>query len=146
MQIKEILDYLKYSELANVNLGGKKGVDILTEDLPAIIPHINMAMIELYKRFHLKQDELIIQTSTGKPFYDMERKYALNSGSSEINKFIIDTVEKPFTDNLIKVDQVYDDSTNNNDVASLPILILRFKYELFPIKAVMILSYVANTL
>lgn len=111
MKLQEIFDQLSYGELGDLDVGNKHNGGIAVEDYSKIVPHINMALTALYKRFTLAYDEVYVQQYDHISTYILDNKYAVtNTGSTEPIKYIDDTPYKPFNgDLLIKIDQVFNE-------------------------------------
>jgi len=107
MLLSEIFDQLATGELAQHKYG-KSGV-IEPADYPALIRHVNMALTELHKRFPLKTKELKIAQFSNISLYHLNIKHAVSNTGSTETKYIIDSADNPFLDDLIKIDSVYDD-------------------------------------
>lgn len=109
MKLQEIFDQLSYGEFADLDLGNRNDGGIRVEDYPKIVPHINMALTALYKRFTLAYDEVYIQQYDHINTYYLDNKYAVtNTSSTEPIKYIQDSVYKPFNaEQLIKIERVF---------------------------------------
>jgi hypothetical protein len=67
-------------------------------------------MTELHKRFPINIEEVIIRQYDHISDYPLIKKYAAsNKESEETYKFIHDTVFEPFKDNVLKIEQVYNE-------------------------------------
>lgn len=106
MLLSEVFDHLTHGELSQINLPGKTGVGIDSSVHNIIVSHLNVALIALYKRFPLKQASISVQMYTGINKYILLPKFAVNSGSSQPTKYILDTVDDPFTDNILKIERI----------------------------------------
>jgi len=84
MLLKEILDALRYGELAQMSIGGQDAGVINQSNFVAIASHINMGMTALAQRFLLKEDRLEVPlvpgqyeyTITAPDFLKVQRIYA----------------------------------------------------------------------
>lgn len=106
MKISDILSQLTYGELRQVGLGGFEFGGVRTEDYPELVSHLNIALRNIYTRFPIKDKELIVCPVAGQTEYELSSEFAYSSGNE--NWFILDTVEKPYTDDLLKIGTVYD--------------------------------------
>lgn len=101
MNLKQLLDTLRYGELANMNYFNE-------DKVPAIITYLNSALIQLYSRFPLSEKQLIIEQHPHIATYHISSKYARsNKASLEPYKYIIDSEEEPFQDDVIRVTSAY---------------------------------------
>lgn len=77
MTVKDVIEYVRYSELANCGIirnlysEDKKEVENAQK---AIISYINLGLIELYKRFNLRTEEIIITMEESKTIYTLDEK------------------------------------------------------------------------
>lgn len=107
MNLKELFDQLAYGELSQHKYG-KSGA-IVAEDYPALISHINHGLTALHARFPLQHKDVIIAQTTDQIDYILDVKYAVsNTASTAENKYILDTAEKPFLDDLLRIEAAYD--------------------------------------
>ncbi len=110
MLLSELFEQLQYGELAEMSFGNTEGNTIISSDYPKIIPHVNLGITELYKRFPLKLTELTVQQYEQLNLYHLKSKYAVtNTSSSEPIKYIIDTEYQPFNDDLLQIESIYDE-------------------------------------
>lgn len=109
MLLEDIFDHLTYGELFQLSIGGAE-VDgfIAIDDYPKIIPHINLGLLELFKRFplHTKSIEILQDNTINK--YLLKSEYSLNSGSAQPIKYLLDSVNDVFTDTVLKIEEVFD--------------------------------------
>ncbi len=104
MKLSELFDQLVYGELANTVIG-KQGISV--NNYPSMITHINLGLYELYKRFNLKKDSVIVQQFAAIKEYSLNSKYSLsNTDSLEAIRYIVDNTGKPFTDNILKIETI----------------------------------------
>lgn len=114
MTLKDLFEYLTYGELAQLDIGGlvpdaaESGPD--PKDYAKLMSHVNMGLKEVYKRFWLRSEEVIIQLYDHIATYTLDKKYAItNKMSVEPYKYIIDSPIEPFTNNVLKIEQVFDE-------------------------------------
>jgi hypothetical protein len=114
MLLSELFDQLSHGELFNLEMGGDTTMGIDQSDYPLVVSQINLGLTELYKRFELKKDYLTLQLD------DDIYYYHLVSANTESNGgYILDST-KSFTDNIIKVERIYDISeVEETEVAPL---------------------------
>ncbi|CAL9954681.1 virion structural protein [Vibrio phage D518] len=108
MLLSEVLTYLAQGDLRNLAIGGDGSGVIPEKHQPTIIGHINLALTELHTRFPLKERELTIQQFDHIEFYKLTKEYSATSGTAE-HKYIIDTEECPFTDDIIRIETAYNE-------------------------------------
>jgi hypothetical protein len=108
MFLTEIFDQLTYGELGQINIGGATMGEIVSNNYPAMVSHLNAGLTRLHTRFDLKDGEVIIQQYETITDYVLRPAYTISTGTAPI-KYIVDTVEKPFPNDLIKIEQVFDE-------------------------------------
>jgi len=107
MLLSEIFEYLSYGELSQLALGSADDGGIQSKDYPKVISYINLALIELYKRFSLREKQLIIQLDDSITDYKLHNDYAVsNTESAEPIKYIIDTAQVPFTNDVLQIERI----------------------------------------
>lgn len=111
MNLKEVFDQLTYGELSQLSIGGNEAGAISEANYPRVVPHINMALTALYKRFPLKEGRLVLQLQSGVTTYSVNSRFAAsNTGSTEPVKYILDSAGAPFSNDIHKIERVYTDS------------------------------------
>lgn len=115
--LRDIFIDLSTGEFSNLKLGAFALGDPESEPDPRtylqLIRHINLGMTDLYSRFLLRAEEMYIQLHEEIALYHLDYRYAVsNTASAEPTKYIIDTVASPWPDNLLKIEEVYDEEGN----------------------------------
>lgn len=106
MFLSEIFEQLNYGELSQVSLGGDE-LGIQECDYAKVIPHVNLGLLELYKRFPIKISSSIITVDSSITEYTLHSDYAVsNVASLEPVKYITDTSANPFTDTILKIEKI----------------------------------------
>ena len=107
MQLSDLFEQLTQGELSQLQLSGRDSTGILQKDYPKIIPHINLALTELYKRFNLRTSEVVIQQYDHIQTYYLDKLFAqTNTDSDKPTKYIMDSQYQPFTDNVLIIDTI----------------------------------------
>lgn len=107
MKLSEIFIHLAHGELSNLQVGTRNSGRIAECDYPALISHINLGLSALFSAFNLRQKEVIIEQKPGVALYLLNSRHALTNSESAADKFILDTEEHPFIDDIIKIEQVF---------------------------------------
>jgi hypothetical protein len=113
MKLSTVFDSLRYGALKGQAIA-REGAEIEPINYPRLITCINAAISILYGRYKLKYGEIILRLVEGKSIYEIHSDYAdANTESTQPIKWIVDSVNSPFTDDLIRVHVVtLDDGTN----------------------------------
>lgn len=110
MYLSDIFEQLTHGELAHITIGGN-GDEVLPSDYKKIIPHINLGLTELHKRFNVKLNEVIIDLYEHIQIYYLDQKYAQsNNDSTEPVKYISDSQFQPFRNDLLQILTVYNEN------------------------------------
>lgn len=108
MLLSDIFEDLHFGELSQLNLGGPDSGGIPEEYYPRIISFINYGLIELYKKFDLRVSEVVIDLDEGISEYLLTYDYAQsNLTSLEPVKYIADSVDRPFPDDILQITEVW---------------------------------------
>lgn len=110
MKLKEIFDALTYGELSQVSIGGGNAGEILESAYPRVLNHINLGLTALFKRFNLKEGRLKIELLPDWEVYSLNSIYAVGNPKVAPVKFIKDSAQDRFMDDLVKVEAVFTDS------------------------------------
>lgn len=119
MLLSELFEQLTHGELSQLDKATNEGLGITPESYPFIVAHVNMALTSLYKIFPLRMQEAIIQQEESIATYFLAKKFAVNGGSNEPIKYLLDTVNAPFVDNVLRIDEVVNEAGDTillNDV------------------------------
>lgn len=110
MKLAEVFAQLTHGELKTLAIGGAEQGVISEMNQRGVANHVVLGLTVLYTRFNLKQGELILQLSPSRIVYPLESKYAVNGKFTvEPVRWILDTVDAPFRDDIIKIEQVFTD-------------------------------------
>lgn len=109
MLLQTVIDHLKTGELSLTNLGGNDEEGITSNNITAIINHINLALIDIYKRFNLSLKEVYIDQYAHIQKYTLHSKNAYSNESSTSAKYISDTTDEPFTNDILQIISVYNE-------------------------------------
>lgn len=107
MLLSEIFDQLIQGDLRDHFIANTEGDRLLPHHYPKLIPHVNLGILELYKRFDLHRQFLYIELNANIRTYYLQPKYARSSGSDVPIKYILDSACVPFTGNVLRINHVY---------------------------------------
>jgi hypothetical protein len=104
MRLNDLIDQLNYGELKHVKLGKE------TDDLPELLAHVHLGLIDLHTRFLLRTNDVIVQCYDHIETYTLDRRYAAtNKLSPEPYKYIIDSEFEPFDNDVIRIEEVFNE-------------------------------------
>lgn len=107
MKLDELFEQLGFGELSQHKVSSS-GI-IIPSEYPAVISHINRALTALHSRFPLSHKELNLIQFEGITDYHFDTKYSVSAEDPSVtDKYIYDTVERPFLDDLIRIESAYD--------------------------------------
>jgi hypothetical protein len=116
MRLLDILKDLTYGELSGLAIGNLIPGEFDNEPDPheyeQVISYINLGLKEIYKRFFLRSRELDIQQHEEITTYKLSSDYAASNTASLIplaDRYILDTVDDPFLDDILKIEEIYDE-------------------------------------
>lgn len=115
--LHDIFIDLSGGEFSNLQLGAFSMDDPDSEPDPRsyqqLIRHINLGLTALYTEFPLRVEECYVTLHEEIALYTLDYRWAeSNLASTEPVKYIADTVANPFSDNLLKIEEVYDEVGN----------------------------------
>lgn len=108
MNLSQYLTELSYKELSNLSLADSGSGTIKPEKVPFVVSCVNEALLRLYSRFVLKERSLVLELRDYLSEYHLNSRHSLSKGDPKEDRYILDE-EHPFTDDLIKVLDVYDE-------------------------------------
>ncbi len=110
MLLIDLFGYIANIESHSLNLGGADDGTIETRFHPKVIRAINLAMLEIYKSFPVKEKSLVIQLYPQITKYTLHNDFAsTNLTSTEIIKYIIDSSFEPFQNDVLKIEKVFNE-------------------------------------
>lgn len=119
MKVSELLKKLSYGELSGLSWTGE-GNGAITDAarVEQIILSANEALLRLHSKFLLRESELILEEQGYLTHYVLDKAHAMSNPERPVTVpgYIVDTVTKPFLDDVIKVMRV---SCANNGVLPL---------------------------
>jgi len=75
MNLQDIYDQLTHGELAQVSLGDTNTGKMTEENKAKVIGHINLGLMDLYKKFRLKENEIYVMLHPERNVYYIDNKY-----------------------------------------------------------------------
>jgi len=109
MRLVELLDFLRYSDIRSFNLTQDKSYELKEEAYPVIGACLNRAIRKIHTDFNLRQREVIIQVRQEIDRYYLRSHHAITNDDPGYAKYLIDTRELPFRDDLVQVLRVRDE-------------------------------------
>lgn len=98
-------------ELSQVAIGGAEAGVVAESNYRRLANHVVLGLTAIYKRFNLKQGQLILTLQPDQTMYALQSKFAVTGkNSSATIRYIADTVTSPFRDDIIKIQGVTSDS------------------------------------
>lgn len=109
MKLSELFDQLTWGELSQLAIGNRKAGVIKVEDYPALLAYTNLGLTELYKRFPVQLEEIQLQQYENISTYFLRPPFAVSSATGASTRYILDTIEDPFKNNIIKIESIHDE-------------------------------------
>lgn len=110
MLLEDLYQRLSYGELNNLSLAAEGSGAILEAAQPRIVMYANEAMIRLYTTFILRTNSVILTPLDHVTNYHLKKRFAFSqrAESDEDFLYIQDLDDEPFTEDVIKVLEVFD--------------------------------------
>ena len=109
MQLSKFMEMLSLGTLSQVNLGFNSDEGVTPNNYPTVVAAIELGLLDLYSRFAIKTEEVILRQYDHIFLYELNRKFAIsNTDSAEVYKYILDSVGNPFKQRVLRIDAVYD--------------------------------------
>ena len=101
MLLSTIIDAVKYGELQNV---------YTEEKLPQLISFINLGLIQIYSKLPIIEKQVTIQEYPQISLYKLSSMYARHNHLSSVrHKYILDTPDNPFMDDVLFITGISDE-------------------------------------
>lgn len=110
MDLTQLFRELSYGELANLSLGNDGNGTIRAADQPRIIQFANEALLRLYTRFILKENDVLVELVDWITNYHLLGKFAESQAatSPQDTLYIKDLMRETFTEDVIRILTVVD--------------------------------------
>lgn len=107
LKLNTLFEQLAYGELSQHRIGKEGLID--PSDYPNLISHINHGLTKLHSKFPLQHKELLLLQFKHITRYKLDTKYSISSNDSSVDyKYILDTDDEPFMDDVIRIESIYD--------------------------------------
>ena len=104
MNLQDVFDQLTFGELSQLNIGGGLAGKVAEENYKRIIPHVNLGLAALYRRFPLKEGRVSLLLQPGRTDYPLTSAFAVSKRQSrEPVRYLTDSAAKPFKDDILKL-------------------------------------------
>ena len=103
MKLTDIFLALGAGELSSQSSLVDTVTGIKPENYSKIISHINLGLTNLFERFNIRLGDTYIMMLDGVAEYQLDSKYAFSNLASPEQKYIMDTLENPFGDDVIRI-------------------------------------------
>lgn len=108
MKLSEVFEHLITGELVNTNVGLNLEEGISPLNYRKLVNIINLGLLDLYARYPIRTQQAYIQLYENISLYHLRKEYCeTNTASTEPTKYVIDTVDNPLNDRILKIDAVY---------------------------------------
>lgn len=107
MLLKDVLNNLINNELGNLAVG-KPEWSTGKFSYVSLIQCISMGYLELHKRFTLKKEYVSLLPTESINEYKLTTEHAVSNSVSTLDKYIADSVGKPFSGNIAKIEAILD--------------------------------------
>ena len=108
MNLQQLLQRLARGPVGDLKIGGDRSGSIPSDEIPGMVQKAQAVLTALHTRYALSVKSLTLEMVDGLFVYPLRKEFAQTSGSTEINKFIKDSVGEPFTGDLIQVEHILD--------------------------------------
>ena len=112
MLLSEIFDYLNYGEFSELYLGNREESGIDSDNYAEILSHLNLALIDLHKKFPLNLKQIDIQMYSSISDYYLREKYSVITGT-EPTRYLLDSLDTPFSGSVNKIERI---TTSNTEI------------------------------
>ena len=115
--LQDFFDTLATGEFSNISLSNSILSTITADKYPTIINNMNLGLIELYKRFTLKEKTIVLYEHADVTQYLLRSDYlSATVALVDENAYLFDSNFDPFDDDIIKItDATYLDSDGEVD-------------------------------
>lgn len=105
--LEDVFRDLSYGPLSNLSIGMEGAGTIKLDKQDRLVSLVNQGLTRIYSRVMVAQKELKLRTLVGRALYTLRKEHA-ESDDTLADKFIRDSVDDPFTGDLIRILAVFD--------------------------------------
>lgn len=105
MKVKDFLQQIALGELSGSHLIDVDNYQLDEKHLPKVLHFLNQGLEYFYSNFPLRTNEVVIKLTNGITRYYLDSDYAFSNDSRFI-KFIMDTPDRPFQDDVLHITEV----------------------------------------
>lgn len=106
--LKDLFSLLATGEFSNISLKKDKYDSLDEVEYGKVIGHINLALVEIYKRFPLKEEEIVLHATTDKELYYLRPKHTAVLNRLGGNSYIEVPEGHDGYINIIELKEIYD--------------------------------------
>lgn len=93
MKLSDVFAQLSFGELSQLSIGGEGSGVVNPNNYDALIAHVNMGLLSLYRRFPLKEGQLSFQLEAGRVTYPMDSAGDVSFLEGETGDFADDIIK-----------------------------------------------------
>lgn len=111
MDLKDLFQQLSYGELSNLSMSFNGSGTLTDIAKPKIVGYANEALVRLYSRFVLKENDVLVKMLPGVTYYHLLKQYAQQSydpTDPDIVPYIMDLSREKFEEDVIRILSIYD--------------------------------------
>jgi hypothetical protein len=108
MVLQDLFDTLATGEFANLSLANSTTGSIKEEAYPKIVQAINRSLLELYKRFLLKEKKVYLVQQSGLYRYYLRTSYIGDSSATSTQAYLLGHPDELFQEDVIRILSITD--------------------------------------
>ena len=117
----DFIEDLSFGPLAGLAIGSEGTGVIPTSKIPRVVSLTNSGMRRLHSRYILSEKSVVIQCIGGKETYPLLVKHSIMTGDAADDRFILDTYEEPFKEDVIKIVKGFTPASDGKTMIELPL-------------------------
>lgn len=109
MQLNDLLTSLSLGVLRNLVVGGSGSGQVPPQHISLVVNAINQGLDAIHTRFIILENEVVVRAYDGLTLYPLKAIYADSNPALVPQKYIADTSEKPFLEDVIRISAIYNE-------------------------------------
>jgi len=110
--LKDLFSLLASGEFSNIAITKDSRGSIDESEYGKLINHINLAIIELHKRFNFFEEEIVLCADPAVELYYLRPDYMAKPGATSLTRYIEQPAGNTGSLNIIEIKDVYDELGN----------------------------------
>jgi hypothetical protein len=117
----DFIEDLSFGPLAGLSIGSEGKGEIPTPKLPRVVSLANSGLRRLHSRYILSEKSVVVRCALDREIYPLLMVHSYTNGNPNLDRFILDTFEEPFMEDVIKIVKAFTPSSDGKEMIEMSI-------------------------